>query len=91
MAVYRLQDGQRSARRPQRSYIGLALWEYTRLLAAANRYMEDYSEPLSFQGNPVSLSTAVQIAGWHPSFTKQERDLLFLTFVRRGSAARMLS
>lgn len=48
--------------------------------------MEDYSEPLSFQGNPVSLSTAVQIAGRHPPFTKQERDLLYLAFVRTGGA-----
>jgi hypothetical protein len=66
-------------------HVGLALWEYARLLAAANRYMEDYSEPLVFQGNPVSISTAVQIAGWHPPFTKQERDLLLLTFVRTGA------
>jgi hypothetical protein len=64
--------------------LAAALFTYARLLLVLNRYLRKFGNEISFGGASLSAAGAIQIAGWHPPFTRQERDYLVLTLTTAG-------
>lgn len=66
------------------SAIWRCLYSFTRLLYQLNVYMRIKGESILLNGRPVGITSIIQVAGWHPPFTRQQRDYLVATLARAG-------
>jgi hypothetical protein len=67
--------------RDRQEYCDLSLWEFTQLIYAKNKYVDEYGEKLMFLGSDDSVTELLRIAGWFPPFTKKEANWLGLAFI----------
>lgn len=81
LATYRFQLTDPHSRASEMA-IKTALYSFTRLLFLINVHLRDVGDRVMLGDSPVSMTSLIQIAGWHPPFNRAERDLLVLTFAR---------